>query len=78
MKSSPTLELTDSGFQRIEQKIEDIQTTIDHGISFGDESGAIALSALRGARVKLFALRSILRDCVCVTPPDSPHTPDVA
>ena len=70
--------LSESGFQSIEAKINDIQSTVDHGLTFTDASGFEAITALRIARVGLFDLRSLLREHITISPPGNPEDPEAA
>lgn len=69
--------ISETGFQRLEKKISDIQSRIDQGLSFDYGSGAVAITALRNARVELFELRSLLREHITIVPLD-PRDPDAA
>lgn len=69
--------ISETGFQCLEKKVEDIQSRVDQGLSFGGESGAVALTALRNARVELFELRSLLREQITISQQD-PCDPDAA
>ena len=68
--------LPDAKFERIEQKISDIQAKIDEGITASSMSAA--LNALRGARVELFALRTIISESIVIDSPTSPSDPEAA
>ena len=59
--------LPDAKFERIEKKIADIQAKIDQGL-IGSTNGVAELAALRGARVELFALRSLIRESFEIEP----------
>lgn len=68
--------ISETGFQCLEKKVGDIQSKIDQGLSFDDESGAVALTALRSARVELFELRSLLREHITISPSGNPEDPE--
>jgi hypothetical protein len=69
--------LPDAKFEHIERKISDIQAKIDRGLmDTQDHSGAI--SALRGARVELFALRSLIHESLEVREQPDPEDPQAA
>jgi hypothetical protein len=65
--------ISEMGFQSIESKIADIQSNVDHGLTFTDASGFEAITALRIARVGLFDLRSLLREHITISPPGNPE-----
>lgn len=69
--------ISELGYQRIEGKIAEIQAKVDHGLAFNDDTGKVALSELRGIRVELFKLRSLMREHICIMPTD-PKDPEAA
>lgn len=68
--------ISEKGFQSIELKIADIQFEVDYGLTFTDASGSVALTALRNARIKLFDLRSLLREHITISPSGNPEDPE--
>jgi hypothetical protein len=78
MKGREHMTLSESGFQSIQAKIEDIQANVDHGLTFTDTSGFEAITALRIARIGLFDLRSLLREHITISPPGNPEDPEAA